>query len=258
MTFVETRVPAHFMCCGVRIDALDTQGAVFALKRLALTAGVGKGVHLCNAFTLSLASADERLRDGLNAAAINLADGTPVAWMGQAAGHGVMRAPVRGMEVMLEVMREGVSWGARHYLYGSTPATLDLLERELRSAIPGVCIVGKQSPPFRALTSDEQADMLRAVQEDSPHFVWIGLGTPKQDLFVVEWADKMESVLVPVGAAFDFAAGTVREAPRWLRGSGLEWAYRLLCEPRRLWRRYLFGNTVFLRTVTREWFTRRA
>ena len=123
---------------------------------------------------------------------------------------------------------------------------------ELMARHPGARIVGTHAPPFRALTAGEhraQASLLRAADAD---VVWVGLGTPRQDLRAAELRAEVPAVFVAVGAAFDFVAGTKRQAPRWMRRHGLEWQYRLLTEPRRLWRRYLFGNTRFLRGVLRQ------
>ncbi len=218
------------------------------LRRLSSDRG-GHAVHLCNAFTLALASRNPEFAQMLNRASLNLPDGTPVTWAGRALGACNARGPVRGPDLMLQVMKEGVEWGATHYLYGGTPLTSSLLHKQLAHEIPGILICGVESPPFRALTSGEEASLLQRFEAAAPTFVWVGLGTPKQDRFVDHWSTRVDSVWVPVGAAFDFAAGTIKPAPHWMHGSGLEWTYRLAREPRRLWRRYLVGNTVFAAAV---------
>jgi len=234
-----------FHVCGVRIDDLGPSQAVEVLSERAKGTS-GHSVHLCNAYTLALASRNDEFRSLLNEASINVADGASVAWVGRRVGMRTMTSPVRGMTWMMELMADGVAWGARHYLYGGTPETLAALERELPNLVPGVQIVGAESPPFRTLRSEEEGALLDRLDEATPNYVWVGLGTPKQDAFVEQWTHRVSAVLVPVGAAFDFAAGTKREAPKWLHGTGCEWIYRLMSEPRRLWRRYLFGNAIFV------------
>jgi N-acetylglucosaminyldiphosphoundecaprenol N-acetyl-beta-D-mannosaminyltransferase len=119
----------------------------------------------------------------------------------------------------------------------------------LHELAPGVEIIGAESPPFRLLTEREEAEMTDRIRRLRPDIVWVGLGTPRQDLFIDQFRDRLGATLVAVGAAFDFLAGAKRQAPSWMQNSGLEWAFRLATEPRRLWRRYLVGNTRFLRAT---------
>ncbi len=240
-----------FECCGVRIAALTPAGAVSELHALA-SAGGGHAVHLCNAYTLSLASKHSDYRAGFESAALNLADGTPVVWAGKAAGNRSLTQAVRGPTLMLDVMRTGVSRGAKHYLYGGNAETTGMLKTRLQELIPDICIVGSESPPFRPLSSAEVRAMTERITRASPDFLWVGLGTPKQDVFLARHAKELDCVCLGVGAAFDFTAGTVREAPAWSHSTGLEWLFRLSQDPRRLWRRYLFGNAVFVRTALAE------
>lgn len=233
-----------FECCSVRIAALSPEAAVREVRALA-AAGGGHGVHLCNAYTLSLVTRDKDYRDAFRASALNLADGVPVLWFGKAIGHEELTGAVRGPTLMLDVMRSSVESDAAHYLYGANAETMAALVSKLTRLVPGIRIVGAESPPFRPLSSEEVADMKERIVSASPDFLWVGLGTPKQDLFIARYAAELGCVCLGVGAAFDFTAGTVREAPQWCRGTGLEWLYRLSQDPRRLWRRYLFGNARF-------------
>src|SRR4051794_18485904 len=243
-----------YECCGVRIDALQPDDAVEEL--LQSRHGRPRCVHLCNAYTLSLALRDREFRHLLSRGTLNLPDGQPLAREGRRRGHGFMRRRVYGPTLFLETLERGQLQGLRHYLYGSTPDVLDLLIGEIRRLCPQALIAGAESPPFRPLTATERDAMIRRVTASEPDIVWVGLGTPKQDQFVDEYAHLLNATLVAIGAAFDFVAGTKRQAPAWMQDHALEWLYRLATEPRRLWRRYLVGNTVFLIGIARDRISR--
>lgn len=231
-----------YAVCGISIAALSPAGAAASIVSAA-TSGSGCEVHLCNAYTLSLVDQDERLSAALGRAHLNLPDGSPVAWLGRRLGTA---GPVRGPALVVDVARAGADVGVRHFLYGGAPGTAEEMRQRLEEAVPGVQVVGTECPPFRELDDAEVADLAVRVSESGAHVVWIGLGTPKQDYLVPRLADHVEAVVIPVGAAFDFIAGRVREAPHILHGTGLEWVYRLTREPRRLWRRYVIGNPKFV------------
>jgi len=205
-------------------------------------------VHLCNAYTLSLVDRDERMRAALADGDLNLADGTPLAWMGRHLG---MRGPVRGTELVGAVLREG---GGRlsHYLYGGREGVADLMAIAMVGAVPGARVVGTESPPFTPITDADLDALAARVRASGANVLWIGLGTPRQDYLVHRLAPELSIPVVPVGAAFDFWSGAVKEAPRILRGSGFEWVYRLAKEPRRLWPRYVVGNPRFLLSARRH------
>ncbi len=162
-----------------------------------------------------------------------------------------MDGPVRGADLVGQVARLGGA-GLRHYLYGGKEGVADLMAAELQSAIPGVSVVGAECPPFRPLTDIDVKELAERVIESGANIVWIGLGTPRQDYLVHQLAPLLPMPIVPVGAAFDFWSGAVKEAPRVLHGSGLEWIYRLAVEPGRLWRRYLIGNPQFVISAWRH------
>jgi N-acetylglucosaminyldiphosphoundecaprenol N-acetyl-beta-D-mannosaminyltransferase len=209
-------------------------------------------VHLCNAYTLSLAMRDDAYRAAVDAGDLKFADGFPVAAVGRRRGHPAMDRRVYGPDLFIDVLRAGVDRGVRHYLYGSSQDVLDAMSARLPSLVPGVVIAGVEAPPFRALTNAEEAEVVGRIDAAKADLVWVGLGTPKQDKFVARMRDRTGVPLVAVGAAFDFVAQTKRMAPPWMQQSGLEWAFRLGTEPRRLWKRYLVGNTVFLYGVLRD------
>ena len=242
---------SSFTCCAVRIDVHTLDSAVEAL--LAPTdPHAGRAVHLCNAYTLSLAQRDGELRRQLNRGDLNLPDGMPLIWVGRRLGLDELDGRVYGPDLMLATMDRGRELGLRHYLHGSTADGLAALETEVGRRLPGVDIVGRDAPPFRELTAQEETALEHRLADLRPDLVWVGLGTPKQDVFIDHFRDRVPSTYVAVGAAFDFISGQQRQAPVWMQDRGLEWAYRLAREPRRLWRRYLIGNARFVAGLARQ------
>lgn len=229
---------------GVNIAAISPQRAAQLISARQV-----KEVHLCNTYTLSEVDRDAELRRALRAADINLPDGAPIAWLGWRSG---VRTVVRGASLLLDVMRAGSSQGLSHYLYGGAPGIAERMKGCLERKIPGVKLVGTECPPYRKLDDAEVAALGRRITSSGAAIVWIGLGTPKQDHLVHRLAHYTEATLVPVGAAFDFISGNVKEAPTWLHGSGLEWLHRLARDPKRLWRRYLIGGPRFVIVACRH------
>ncbi len=242
---------SSFTCCSVRIDAHTLDSAVDALL-CPPDPHAGRAVHLCNAYTLSLARSDAEFRQQLNGGDLNLPDGMPLIWVGRRLGLDELDGRVYGPDLMLATMDRGRELGLRHYLHGSTADGLAVFEAELERRLPGVDIVGRDAPPFRALTAEEEAALEQRLIDLRPDVVWVGLGTPKQDRFIHHFRGRAPSTFVAVGAAFDFISGAKHQAPEWMQDRGLEWAYRLAREPRRLWKRYLVGNARFVAGVVRD------
>lgn len=185
------------------------------------------------------------IRKALNGCGMATEDGMPLVWWSRLAGKQASR--VCGSDLFDQVCAAGVERGYRHYFYGATPRVLELLSKRLQERHPGMIIAGTRSPPFRALTDAEKAEDIAAINDARPDFVWVGLGMPKQEQWMVDHLGKIEATaLIGVGAAFDFHAGTKPRAPAWMQHSGLEWLFRLGCEPRRLAHRYLIDNALFL------------
>jgi N-acetylglucosaminyldiphosphoundecaprenol N-acetyl-beta-D-mannosaminyltransferase len=230
-----------YSVCSIPIAAADTVTAARLIVSNAV-AGTCLQVHLCNAYTLSLVDRDPTLRAALLEADLNLADGTPVAWLGRQSG---MTGPVRGSRLVGEVGALGIGL-VHHYLHGGKEGVADRMADELRRTLPGISVVGSSTPPFRPLSDDDIDALVERVRDSGANVLWIGLGTPRQDYLVHRLACRLAMPIVPVGAAFDFWSGEVSEAPAILHGSGLEWLHRLASEPRRLWHRYLVGNPRFL------------
>lgn len=237
--------PRAFRVCGVRLDALELSEAADEIITRA-SSDVPTVVHLCNAYVLALASRDGEYSKVLNRGDLNLPDGKSVAWFGRHLGFDYLRRSVPGPDLFESVLSRGRDAGIRHYLYGSHPEVVERLVDRIEERFSGARIVGAESPPFRPLTEDEEERTAERIRESGADIVWVGLGTPKQDWVVDRLSDRLDQVFVPVGAAFDFLAGTRARAPLWLRDLGLEWTYRLATEPRRLLSRYVFGNAKFL------------
>lgn len=209
----------------------------------------GMSVHFLNAYSVALSDTDSQYRSCVVNSTINFPDGKPIAVLSRIGSRKLHQ--VRGPGFFEDVMGGGRKSGIRHYLLGATPETLKSLEESLRRRYPGVNIVGSFSPPFRELLPAERVTQDAGIRAAGADVVWVGLGTPKQD-FEVERLAAEGFNAVAIGAAFDFSAGTKREAPSWVTVIGLEWLHRLLSEPRRLWKRYLFGNALFLRAVLKH------
>jgi N-acetylglucosaminyldiphosphoundecaprenol N-acetyl-beta-D-mannosaminyltransferase len=231
---------------GVRIDVVDPATAI----DMTLSSGRG-GIHLCNAYTLSLAYKDEHLRETLSRAKFNFPDGTPLVWLARFAGIKGTKNRVYGPDLMAGCLDKGRLVDARHFLYGTDGSTLTLLENAISARYDGLVIAGSEAPPFRAVSDAELAATADRIRASHATIVWVATGTPRQDFVVEQLAPLLEVPVVAVGAAFDFHAGRKRQAPRWVQRSGLEWAFRLCLEPRRLWRRYLIGNMIFIWAAAR-------
>jgi len=189
---------------------------------------------------------DQRLRSVYNGCGLSLPDGMPMVWLLWRAGFSHADR-VYGPDLMLTLFDRSQQAGYRHFLYGGSEETLDRLAGNLARRFPAAQIVGRYAPPFRPAGAAEDEGVIAAINAAAPDIVWVGLGTPKQDLWMARHRPLLgAAALIGVGAAFDFHAGLLRQAPRWIQRSGLEWAYRLGTDPVRLWRRYLIDNPWFL------------
>ena len=181
-----------------------------------------------------------------NRAGLVVPDGMPLVWLLWLSGHAEADR-VYGPDLMLAVLKHGRRRGYRHFLYGATEETLRRLEANVARAHPDARIVGRIAPPFRPLSAAEERAVTSAINDSGADIVWVGLSTPKQERWMAAFRNRLDAnVLIGVGAAFDFHAGSVRQAPRFVQRSGFEWAFRLMMEPRRLWRRYARNNPEFL------------
>jgi N-acetylglucosaminyldiphosphoundecaprenol N-acetyl-beta-D-mannosaminyltransferase len=229
--------------------------AVVVERVLAMVAARERGyINVCTVHTMLECVDDPVMAAIVNAGTLAVPDGMPLVWLGRRACPEADVQRCYGPDLMLAVCKAGLATGLRHCLYGGAPDVLELLEQNLKAKFPRLDLVDRISPPFRDLTAEEKQQMADRINAAKPDVVWVGLGTPKQDLWMGEFRDKLEApVLIAVGAAFNFHAGRLPQAPRWMQRIGLEWLYRLIKEPRRLWRRYLVGNPRFLWLLMRQW-----
>ncbi|HXH09762.1 MAG TPA: WecB/TagA/CpsF family glycosyltransferase [Alphaproteobacteria bacterium] len=181
-----------------------------------------------------------------NAAGLVTPDGMPLVWLSRLLGFPHVER-VYGPDLLLALCERSVTRGYRHFFYGGAPGVVDKLVLRLQARFPGLIVCGTYTPPFRPLTREEDWEATAQIDGAKPDIVWVGISTPKQQRWMAEHVGRLSApVLIGVGAAFDFHAGVKRQAPRWMQRSGLEWCFRLLTEPRRLWRRYLIDNPSFV------------
>jgi N-acetylglucosaminyldiphosphoundecaprenol N-acetyl-beta-D-mannosaminyltransferase len=237
---------------GIPLGLTDYEGTLDWVD--ATVAAGGRGyVCVCNVHTVMASREDDELRRALFGSSINVPDGQPLVWALAALGH-PLDARVYGPELMARACARSAVSGQRLYLYGGrNQGALVQLALNLRQRYPGVKIVGGYSPPHRPLRDEERAAVIHEINASRAEVVWAGIGVPKQEKWMAQLRPKLNApVLIGVGAAFDFHAGLVPQAPGWIQENGLEWAYRLAHEPRRLWRRYTRYNPRFVRDIGRQ------
>ena len=212
-----------------------------------------RGSYICvaNVHTTVMAYEDKAYRKIQNSAAMALPDGAPLSVYSRRAGFQEAQR-VTGPDLMAELFRRAPQHGYRHFFYGSTPQTLEAMRVALRRDYPGVAIAGMYAPPFRPLTQEEDREVMALINDARPDFIWVGLGAPKQEEWMYTHRGRLNAVSVGVGAGFDYLAGTIRRAPRIMQMLCLEWLYRLMQDPRRLWKRYVTTNIKFFRYIRRE------
>jgi N-acetylglucosaminyldiphosphoundecaprenol N-acetyl-beta-D-mannosaminyltransferase len=230
---------------GVEVSAIDMAQALAIIDGW-IASGARRYVCVTGVHGVMESRRDPALLRIHNDAGMVTPDGMPLVWLARRAGFSHV-SRVYGPDLMLACCEHSVPRGYRHYLYGGAPGVADRLSERLRARFPGLQIVGSYSPPFRPGRAREDQAVLDRLNGAVPDIVWVGLSTPKQEWWMHEHRGLLDaSVLIGVGAAFDFHAGLKRQAPRWMQRSGLEWLFRLSQEPRRLWPRYSRNNTRFL------------
>jgi len=248
--------PAKVDLFGIGVSCVTIDAACEAILRAARlresTAVSAFSVH-----ALIEVVSDARLADKVNNFAMITPDGQPVRWALNWLYSAGLRSNVRGSDLFWKVCEQASYDGVPIYLYGGTGETLALLRAKLVDSFPGIQIVGAESPPFRPLTPQEDAEMVARVNDSKAGIVCLGLGSPKQDQFAAAHVGRIHAVQLCIGAAFDFMAGTKATAPLWMQGYGLEWVFRLWEEPGRLWKRYLVTNTTFVALLLMQLIRRR-
>jgi N-acetylglucosaminyldiphosphoundecaprenol N-acetyl-beta-D-mannosaminyltransferase len=243
-----------FTIGGIPVSATDMAGLAEAVRRrlAAEPAQPGTFVVFRDAHGVVRAQKDASLRAAHHDALLVVADGRPLSWIGRWRGLTTMQQ-VPGIESVEALCRAGVEAGWRHYFLGGGDGVADLLATTMRARVPGLQVAGVETPPFRPLDAAETEAMRERIRASGAQILWVGLGTPKQELFMAAHAPHLPgTIAMGVGAAFDVATGRIPRAPRRLQVAGLEWAYRLAREPRRLWRRYLDTIPRFLLIAARD------
>ena len=212
-------------------------------------------ICICNVHSVVTAKRQPELQKVINNADLATPDGMPLVWMMRRSGSPSQQR-INGPDLMWKYCEVAEKNNQSLYLFGSTESTLELLALKLRDAYPQLRIAGTYAPPFRPITEDEDRETIDRINNSGAGVVFVGLGCPKQELWMASHRGKVKAVMIGVGAAFDYHAGTVKRAPKWMQHSGLEWFYRLASEPKRLWKRYLTTNSLFVYYLLASMFNR--
>jgi N-acetylglucosaminyldiphosphoundecaprenol N-acetyl-beta-D-mannosaminyltransferase len=236
---------------GVQISAVDMEMALDEIEHW-IESRQRKYVCVTGVHGVMASQGDPELRKIHNDSGLTTPDGMPMVWAGRRAGASWI-SRVYGPDLMLALCERAAARGWSSYFYGGKQGVPRSLSAALRAMFPGLIVVGAESPPFRALTLDEDDAVVDRINAANPDLLWIGLSTPKQERWMASHLGRIDApAMLGVGAAFDIHAGTLRQAPPWIRSHGLEWLYRIYREPRRLWRRYLSTIPRFLIAIARR------
>lgn len=229
---------------GVDIAAIDMEWLLEYLNRNVKNLS-GDYICVSNVHTTVTAYENQEYCKVQNGGIMAIPDGGPLSSVGRKRGFKNMKRTT-GPSLMGEIFKISAAEGYRHYFYGSTDETLEKLYSVLTESYPGIQIAGMYSPPFRPMTEDEDKEIVARINETKPDFIWVGLGAPKQEKWMAAHQGRVEGLMIGVGAGFDYHAGNIERAPEWMQKSNLEWVYRLLQDPKRLFGRYWHTNTKFI------------
>jgi N-acetylglucosaminyldiphosphoundecaprenol N-acetyl-beta-D-mannosaminyltransferase len=239
-----------FKILGVRVNTVQICDVIQKMEEWIAWREPCKYISVTGMHGIMEAHHDPAFKRVLNASSMVVPDGMPLVWLARLQGNNLKRR-VYGPELMTAFCEISAEKGYRHFLYGGAPGVAEKLARELVNQFPGLVIAGTYSPPFRPVTADEDAEIMKMISAAQPDVLWVGLSTPKQERWMgAHHAMLAVPVLVGVGAAFDIHSGLKKQAPTWMRENGLEWFFRLVQEPKRLWRRYILYGSEFLFWVT--------
>jgi N-acetylglucosaminyldiphosphoundecaprenol N-acetyl-beta-D-mannosaminyltransferase len=229
---------------GAKIDSIDWGELLVRISKWA-GAHESRYICICNAHSVVTARTDRHFGRVIEDADTATPDGAPVAWMMRMLGES-KQGRINGPDLMWRYCQFAAERGESIYLYGGTSATLAILLKRLATDFPKLRVAGSDSPPFRALTAAEDEAAVARINASGAGTIWVSLGCPKQEYWMAAHHGRVDAVMIGVGAAFEYHAGTIKRAPIWMQNAGLEWLHRLASEPRRLWRRYLVTNTLFI------------
>jgi N-acetylglucosaminyldiphosphoundecaprenol N-acetyl-beta-D-mannosaminyltransferase len=242
---------ARVSILGVKVNATDMTGALERLERAVLD---GEKGYVCVTGVQGIMEAqkDSNLKDIINKSLFTTPDGRPTVWVGWLRGWMKMRQ-VTGPDMMLRLCALSAEKGYTHFFFGGNDGVADQLKDSLTLRFPGLKVVGTYCPPFRPLNETEEAELTRTIAELKPDFFWVGLSTPKQERFMGQYLSKLDTkVMLGVGAAFDIHTGRIKDAPYWMKLTGVQWIHRIYQDPKRLWKRYLVNNPIFVYRITLE------
>lgn len=240
---------------GARVDAIQIPDIIRHMENYIAGKESGNYIVVANVDTVVKCKFDKGMQEAVNASSLSIPDGFPLMLMGRLHGHR-LKSRAYGPDLMIEFLKLSEGRGYTHFFYGATEETLNKLIKNIRRSVPGIKIAGFYAPPFRQLTGEEDEEISCIIRNAAPDVLWVGIGCPKQELWMYEHKDKLNiPVMIGVGAAFDFLAGTKPQAPKWIRDNGFEWLFRLATEPRRLWRRYLINNSLFVYYTLKDIFS---
>ncbi|MHC4172941.1 MAG: WecB/TagA/CpsF family glycosyltransferase [Planctomycetota bacterium] len=240
---------------GVRVNLEDYDSAIAKVEEHINSKYPTGYVTLMSANNLVNAQKYRLFKEISNKTYLSLPDGIPLVWIARSRGVKRIKTNIRGTDFMYRFFERAVQKKYKHFFYGGKEGIADQLKRVFENKFPEVKIVGTYCPPFRQLTEAEDGKIREMINSSGADIVWVGLNTPKQEYWMNEHKGKLNvSLMIGVGAAFDFHTGNAKEAPRWMQSNGLEWIFRLFTEPRRLWRRYLIGNSLLIYWLIKEKF----
>jgi len=244
----QTHVPRANVL-GVGVSAVNMAQSVSLFEKW-IESGQRGYVCVTGVHGVMEAQRDAHFRQVLNQSLLTTPDGMPTVWVGRTQGFSAMDR-VFGPELMLQVCEMSCERGYTHFFYGGPPGIAEKLKTAMKARFPDLRVVGTYTPPFGPLSPEQISELLERVDAARPDIFWVGLSTPKQERWMAEFGSFLNTrILVGVGAAFDFHTGGIQDAPDWVKRAGLQWLHRLGQEPRRLWRRYLINNSVFLWRIT--------
>lgn len=240
---------------GVRVNLENYDSAIKKVKEH-ISSGFPTGyVTLMSANNLVHAQRNQFFKEISNKSYLSLPDGISLVWIARSKGAKHIKTNTRGTDFMHKFFEKTFQKKYKHFFCGGREGVAEQLKMVFENKFPEVRIVGTYCPLFRKLTREEDREVCELIDSSGADIVWVGLSTPKQEYWMYEHKDRLSvSLMIGVGAAFDFHTGNAKEAPKWMQSNGLEWIFRLLTEPRRLWRRYLIGNSRLLYWLLRERF----
>jgi N-acetylglucosaminyldiphosphoundecaprenol N-acetyl-beta-D-mannosaminyltransferase len=240
---------------GVKVHGVDLEVTLQIMERW-VRGNQRDYICLANVFGVVESRHNAQLWEAYHRAGLVVADGVPIVWASRVFGEKTITR-VYGPDLFLAACVRSLKTGWSHYFYGGAPGVAERLAAQLTNRFPGLRIAGWSAPPFRQLTTAEKEEAIRTINDSRADILWIGLGAPRQEIWMAEQRSALSpSVAVAVGAAFDFLSGAKPEAPRWMQRIGLGWLFRFLTEPRRLWRRYLIGNSMYLFLIGKQIISR--